>query len=325
LFLYEELATSWGKLTFGARTERVDVESLGDPALPRFGRARRDFRPASWSLGGLWNLAPAWQLTGTLSKTQRAPKDYELFADGPHVATGAYEVGNAALGLERSTSVDLGVQWKGGAHRFKVSAFHNRFRNYIALLSTGLARDAAGNGAGGGAADCGDGTSVESGCSEELLPELAYQPVAARLRGLEAEGSIRLLAGAQTVDLELRADVVRADNLTLGQPLPRIAPARLGATAVWASGSWGARLGFDRWARQHRVPPGEAPVAGYTLWNAALTYKARAGLADLLWYLRVDNVGNRLAYGATSILTQTSPGRVPLPGRSVRVGVRADF
>lgn len=294
LFVYEELPTGWGKLSFGARTERVDVATE---------TARRGFRPASASLGAVWNLTPAWQLTGNLSRTQRAPKDYELFADGPHVATGAFEVGNAALGLERSTSVDAALQWSEGPNRAKVGVFQNRFSDYIALLSTGRTR----------------------GDAEEALPEFAYRAVAARLRGLEAEGTVRLLAGARTLDLELRGDLVRADNLTLGQPLPRIAPLRTGATIAWASGAWGARLGFDHWMRQSRVPAGDAPVAGYTLWNSSLTYKARAGQADLLWYAKLENLGDRLAFSPTSILTQSAPGRVPLPGRSLRVGLRADF
>lgn len=294
LFVYEELPTGWGKLSFGARAERVDVATE---------TARRGFRPASASLGAVWNVTRAWQLTGNLSRTQRAPKDYELFADGPHVATGAFEVGNAALGLERSTSVDAALQWSEGPNRAKVGVFQNRFSDYIALLSTGRAR--------------GDG--------EELLPEFAYRAVAARLRGVEAEGSVRLLAGAQTLDLELRGDLVRADNLTLGQPLPRIAPLRIGATLAWASGAWGARLGFDHWMRQSRVPEGDSPVGGYTLWNSALTYKARAGEGELLWYAKLENLGDRLAFSPTSILTQTAPGRVPLPGRSLRVGLRADF
>jgi iron complex outermembrane receptor protein len=294
LFVYEELPTAWGKVSFGARTERVDVASAV---------ARREFSPASASVGAVWNLSRTWQLTGNWSRTQRAPKDYELFADGPHVATGAFELGNPALGLERSTSVDAALQWSEGPNRAKVGVFQNRFSDYIALLSTGQSRDTG----------------------EELLPEFAYRAVAARLRGLEAEGSVRLLAGAQTVDLELRGDLVRADNLTLGQPLPRIAPLRVGATLAWGSGPWGARLGFDHWARQSRVPEGDSPVAGYALWNSSLTYKARAGQADLLWYARLDNIADRLAFSPTSILTQTAPGRVPLPGRSLRVGLRADF
>ena len=325
LFLHEEWATGWGKLTFGARRERVDVQSSGDPALPRFAPASRQFSPSSWSAGAIWKLAPAWQLTGSFSRTQRAPKDYELFADGPHAATGAYEVGNATLGRERSTSAEVGVQWTSGPHRFKAGVFQSRFRDYVALLATGIQRDAAGNGAGVGVTDCGDGTSVESGCAEEILPEFAYQQVAARFRGLEAESTVRLLQGGPTLDLETRLDLVRADNLTAGQPLPRISPARAGAALAWGTGPWSVRVGFDHWARQRRVPAGELPVAGYTLWHAAVSYRVKAGPTHLLWYARLDNTGDRLAYPATSILTQSAPGRVPLPGRSLRVGVRADF
>lgn len=325
LFLHEELRTGWGKLSAGVRAESVRVESQGSALLPRFAPAERNFRPGSYALGALWDVVPGWQLTANLAHSERAPKDYELFADGPHVATGAYEVGNANLGKEQSRNVDVGVQWSSGPNRFKLNAFHSRFKNYVALLSTGIARDAAGNGAGTGVTDCRDSTSVESGCAEALLPEFAYTPVRAQFRGLEASGTVRLLTGEQVVDLELRGDVVRATNRDTGEALPRIAPARVGATLVGASGPWGVRLGFDRAAAQDRVPAGELATAGYTLRHAALTYRVKAGPNSLLWYGRLENAGNKLAYSATSILTQTAPGRVPLPGRSLRVGVQASF
>lgn len=325
LFLYEELGTAWGKLSLGARTERVRVDSLGNPLVPRFAPASRDFRPSSLALGGLWKLAPAWQLSANLAHSERAPKDYELFADGPHVATGAYEVGNPNLPKERANQLDVGLQWKRGPHSLRVSAFASRFANYLALLGTGSQRDTEGNGAGTGVSDCGDGTSVESGCTAEVLPEYAYQAVKARLRGLEAGGTLRLLDAATTVDLELRSDLVRADNLSTGEPLPRIAPWRLGATLAGTHGPWGARLGFDHNARQDRVPVGEVPIGGFTLWHAALTYRMKASGAQLLWYARLDNATDRLAYSATSILTQSAPGRVPLPGRSLKVGLQASF
>ncbi len=322
LFVYEELPVSWGKLTFGARSERVAVESLGNVAVPRFATGKREFAPASWSLGAVWNLAPAWQATGSLGRMQRAPKDYELFANGPHIATGAFEVGDATLGVERAASVEAGLQWKSGPNRLKGSVWRSRFTNYVALLATGVARDSDGN---ANVTDCGDGTSLESACTAGVLPEFAYRSVAARLHGAELEGSVRLLQAGSALDLEVRGDILRGDNLTLGQPLPRIAPARVGSTLAWSREGWTARVGFDAWARQSRVPLGDAAVAGYTLWNAALTYRAKAGQAQLLWFARLDNIGDRLAYSATSILTQSSPGRVPLPGRSVKVGMRAEF
>jgi iron complex outermembrane recepter protein len=325
LFAYEELGTSWGKLTFGARTESVKVDSEGSPEVPRFVPASRSFRPSSFALGSLWKLAPAWQMTGNLARSERAPKDYELFADGPHLATGAWEVGNPSLGKEKSLNADVGLQWKNGPHNFKVNAFASRFSNYLALMSTGVTRDTEGNGAGTGVTDCGDGTSVESGCTAEVLPEFAFQQVRARFRGLEAGGNIRLLDGASALDLELRGDIVRATNATTGAPLPRIAPMRVGATLAWSQGPWGVRVGFDHAASQHRVPVGELTTAAYTLWNAALTWRTKVGPSNLLWYARLDNAANKLAYSATSILTQTVPGKVPLPGRSFKLGLQASF
>ncbi|MDO9165034.1 MAG: TonB-dependent receptor [Rhodoferax sp.] len=299
LFAYEELATGWGRLSAGARIESVHVESFGNPLMARFAPGSRSFHPASYALGALWNMAPQWQLSSNLAYTQRAPKDYELFADGPHLATHSYEVGNASLVPEQSTNLDVGVNWRHGPHRFGASAFVNQFNNYIAQEATGAVRDA--------------------------LPEYAYTQVQARFTGLEASGSVRLLDGAQMVDLELRGDLVRAVNTGTSQPLPRIAPARVGATLLWAQGPWSARLGASHATAQTDVPIGQLGTDAYTLWNAWVGYRVNAGAANLLWFARVDNLSDTLAYSATSILSQTAAGKVPLPGRSVKVGLQVSF
>ena len=338
LFGYEELPLSWGKLSFGARTESVKVESLGNPLVARFTPASRSFNPGSYALGALWNAAPGWQLTSNLAYSARAPKDYELFADGPHIATGAYEVGNANFSTEKSTNLDIGAKWKRGANTFAVSAFVNRFRNYISQAATGVTRDAAGNGGGGvGVTDDGTGRSVESGGTSSILPEFVFQQVPARFTGLEASGTIRLLeagqtsgqtaslTAGQTLDLELRGDIVRAVNTATGQPLPRIAPVRLGATLAWAQGAWGARFGVNHVAAQNDVAPGQPTTNAYTLVNASVSYRQKVGATDLLWFAKLDNIGDRLAYSATSILTQTVPGKAPLPGRNFKLGLQANF
>jgi iron complex outermembrane receptor protein len=110
-----------------------------------------------------------------------------------------------------------------------------------------------------------------------------------------------------------------------GQPLPRIAPARIGATLRWAQGPWGARIGVDHAAAQNRVPLGDRATGAYTLWNAAVTYRQKLGQAQVQWFARVDNLTDRLAYSATSVLTTTAFPKAPLPGRSVRLGVQALF
>jgi iron complex outermembrane recepter protein len=299
LFLHEELPTTWGRLSFGARRESLAVASLGSPLADRFAPASRRFQPASYALGAMWKLAPGWQLSSNLAHTERAPKDYELFANGPHLATSAYELGQPDLALERSTNLELGVNWKAGTQRAALSAFVNRFNNYIALQATGA--------------------------SQDELPEYAYTQTPARFYGLEASASQRLWASAGTLDLELRADLVRAVDERTGQALARIAPARAGATLLWAQGPWSARLGANLVAAQTRVPTDQARTAGYTLWNAAVSYRIKARATEWLWFAQVENLGDALAYSASSILTQTAPGKAPLPGRHLKLGLRLGF
>lgn len=326
LFAYEELGTSWGKVSLGGRAESVDVTSFGNPRVVRFTPASRSFKPGSYAMGALWNAAPGWQMTSNLAHTERAPKDYELFADGPHIATAAYEVGNANLAKEQSNNLDVGAAWKSGRHSFKVNTYVSRFKNYIALNQTTGVRRNAEDGEINPTEDAGKTGFTASGAAFRPLAEFRYQQVRARFTGLEASGNIRLQDGASTVDLALRGDLVRATNLNNGQPLPRIAPWRAGASLLWASGPWGASVGFDHLAAQKRVPAAPTGASSaYTLWNAASSYRVKAGAASLLWYARLDNITDKLAYSATSVLTSTAFPKAPLPGRSLKLGLQASF
>ncbi len=316
LFAYEEAAFSWGKLSLGGRMESVKVESFGNPIVARFAPSSRSFKPASYAAGALINLSPAWQLTSNFASTQRAPKDYELFADGPHIATAAYEVGNITLNREKSTSIDVGAKWKSGAHNAQINLFTNRFKNYIFLNSTGNTRgaDAEIN-----PIDA-DGDGVADGSGEDIFPEYAYQQVPARFVGFELSGNWRLMDAANKLDLQWRIDSTRATNGLTGLALPRISPLRVGATLAWATGPWTAKLGIDRNAAAR-----DGSTSGYTLLNAAMTYRMKAKDADLLWFARLENASDKLAYSATSILSTSAPGKAPLPGRSLKVGLQAQF
>jgi iron complex outermembrane receptor protein len=301
LFVHEELPTDWGQVTAGARWESVRVESLGNPELSRFdeGIGTQKFSPFSLAMGAVFKLSPAWSLTGNAALTQRAPKDYELFANGPHLATNAWEIGNKELGLEKSKSLDAGLEWKSGPHRWNVTAFVSQFANYIGLMNTEEV--------------------------EDDLPVQRYQGVKSQFRGLEASGRQRLWQNTSTLDLDWRVDTVRATNIRTGEPLPRIAPLRLGATLVHGQGPWRAKLGADWHAAQKRVPEGSVATGSYTLVNASVSYRQKLDATVLNWFARLDNLTDQLAYSATSILTSTAFGKSPLPGRSFKLGVQASF
>ncbi len=317
LFTYQALKTSWGQLSAGVRAEDVEVMSLEDHEGNS--AQTKKFKPLNLALGAMRNLRQGeaqngWQLTTNLSASQRAPKDYELFAHGEHAATRTYEIGQPNNGLEKGTQLDVGSEWKQGAHKFGITGFISQFSNYISLQSMGF--DTNG------------------------LPTYQFEGVRARFYGIESTAKIRMVAGQDALltsngahgamDLELRADVVRAQDLTHNSPMPRIAPMRVGADAVWSRNAWGARFGFMHTAAQNRVPnngtdPG-ITTAGHTLWNAGLNYHTHSGPTHWLLFAKLDNLTNKLAYSSTSVLTQTMRDNAPpIAGRSLKVGAQVSF
>ncbi len=332
VFLFEEIDAGAVKYSFGARAERSKAESsgAGNGGVARFGEAvQRSFNLASGSVGAQWKLDPAYTLTSNLSAAERAPTFYELYANGPHGATAAYEVGDKSQSKERSTAIDLALRWKQGATSTRIGVFAQQFKNYIAQNRTGVNRDSEGNGAVIGVTDCGgadSGKSIESGCTADLLPEFRFQGVTARFTGFEWEGTWRLVEKPYTLDWEAKADYVRAEDRTNQQPLPRIAPRRFTTGLIFAQGGWSVRGEIDNRAKQTRVPTIDAigATAGYTMINAAGAYGFNLGsAASGTLFLRGTNLTDRKAYSASS--TDTIRALAPYPGRGIKAGVQISF
>ena len=338
-YLYEELALGAGKISFGGRIEHASVRARADVSQIdaatgglRFGTDQSGrFAPASAAIGLLHPLAAGWSMTANLAHTSRAPSFSELYANGPHVATGTYEIGSAAFSAEKSNALDLGLRWSGGngasssaagrasagaaqsgthqgPHSLSLSVYQNQFDNYITGALTGRNRDA-------------DGTINPAG----RLRELVYRAAPVRFTGFEAEGRLRLFdrlgASGGTLYLELRADAVQAVNRVSGEGLPRIAPLRASAALNYALARATLRIEANHSAAQQRVPAGELPTEGYTLWNASASYRFNAGSTRMLAWLKATNLSNREARLASSILRDS----VPLGGRALAAGVRIDF
>ena len=99
------------------------------------------FNALSLSSGAVYRLDPVWALAANVGYTERAPTFYELYANGAHVATGAYEVGDASLNKEKAISADLALRFDNGTHKGSVGVFYSHFRNYIGLIGTGNMRE----------------------------------------------------------------------------------------------------------------------------------------------------------------------------------------
>jgi iron complex outermembrane receptor protein len=307
-WIYEELPLAAFddalKLSFGTRFERTDVASDGGGPNGRFGnRDRQDFTPVSFSGGALYKLNEAWTVTSNLSHSERAPTYYELYSNGPHAATGQYEIGDRDLSVEKSNGVDLQLRWKQGEHSFSVTGFYTRFDNYITSLLTGNFRDE-------------DGTLNPAG----ELPESQVQAVPAVFKGLEFAGKFHVYEGTGALDMRLKGDYVRATDRRSGDPLPRISPLRLGLGLDYSLSRFGATLDVTRTFEQDRVADNERATDGYTMVDATLSYHLPTKL-HLDAFVKASNLLDEEAREHTSFLKDIAP----LGGRSVLFGLRGEF
>lgn len=305
--LQEWCAGAWSA-SAGGRLDRVRVASAGDAAdaqVERFGRAQqRRYSPAQAAVALQWVAAPAWTLRAALSHAERAPSDYELYANGHHVATGSYERGDPALPLERGHHIDLGLQWKGAAHQLAASVYAMRFSSYLALQATG--REIA--------SEDDDG---------EPLPEFQHRAVAARLHGAEIEGRWRLTAADAPIDLRAAFDMVRGRERDGGTPLPRLAPWRATLGLERTHGAWRMGVEAQRVATQRRVADYDTPTPGYTWVRLWAAWHQQFGEHSLQWLARLDNAGDTLAWQATAL--PKARAIAPLGGRALTLGLRATW
>lgn len=293
LYAYEELAIDKHKITFGGRLGHTTVDSKASENFPN--AQKNSFNPNSFALGGLFSLDDNWSITGNLSHNERAPSYFELYANGPHVATGQYEVGNANLQKERSNGIDAQLRWKSAKHSFSIGTYYTRFSNFIGLFGTGNEVDVDG----------------------EFLPENKFAAVPAIFKGLEAEAKFSL---TDQLKLNLTGDYVHAKDQRNDQYLPRIAPVRLGAGLHYQHNRLGARLDILKAFAQNRTADNELKTDGYTNVSALVSYKLPTKL-NVELFAKANNLFNQEIREHASFLKDISvQGQ-----RSILFGLRTDF
>jgi len=243
-------------------------------------------------------------VSSNLSSNERAPSYFELYANGPHVATGQFEVGNSNFNEERSKGIDAQIRWKSGQHSFNVGTYYTRFNNFIGLFNNGLFFDEDGN----------------VTADPEELAGADFQQVKATFTGLEADGKFRVYEGSGQLDLSVRGDYVRAKNRDNGDDLPRISPLRLGFGLHYAFNRFGTSLDVLHGFKQNRTDSNELPTDSYTSVNATATYLLPTKLR-LETFAKAYNLLDEEIRDHTSFLKDIAPFR----GRSLLIGLRGEF
>ena len=281
--------------------ERWDYESWGVEAGVRFDRrelsgqrADRSFETVSASGSLFFRPSENAFLSGTISRTERAPTDTEVFSNGPHLATETFEIGDLDLDTETAWSFEGTARWTADRWSGEASVFHSEYDGFIGLFATGE--------------------------EEDELDVFEYRQSDASLTGFEVSADMLLgeAMGAEwSADASL--DYVQGE-LDGGGDLPRIPPlsSLIGLEADF--GSISARGEARLVAEQDNVSEFELSTDGYALFNASVEWRP-LDARDVRLIAGVRNITDEEARAHTSFLKDL----VPLPGRNFRLAVVAGF
>jgi iron complex outermembrane receptor protein len=294
LFALQTYAAGKFRFEGGARIEFSELTAKPDAQLATPARSDK-FTSLSGSLGGQYEIAPGWRAGLSLSHSERAPAVDELFANGPHGGSEAFEVGDPDLKPEKSNSAEFSLHHNSGPVHVTGNLYYSRFANFIFQAPTGAV--------------------------EEGLPVYRFFEGKADYYGFELQGDAKLgqLAGIDW-GAELQGDAVHATIKNFG-PAPLIPPLRILGALTGSRGQVDGRLGFERAFAHNRTAPNETDTPGYTMVNASLDYHPFAANPELTLSL----VGNNLFDVDTRRSTSLLKDFAPLAGRDIRLSARLNF
>ena len=286
-FITEEYKLADWRFEAGLRHEWQDIK------VDAPGQRDTDARGTSASVGAVWKLAPQYSLRASLARSHRLPTAEELYADGAHLATSTYEIGNQNLSKETSNNVDLTLRKFAGDTTFSLSAFHNKVDNYIYARTLD---------------------------NHEGFQLVEYAQRYATFTGLEGELRQKLSA---SLSATLFGDYVRArfDEGEGSRNLPRIPAHRVGVKLDGEWKQWHGMVELYRVGKQDKLAEFETETGGYNMLNIGTHYATRIGGVPTQFYARLNNLTDELAFSHTSFIKNAAP----LTGRNLTAGVRVVF
>lgn len=313
IFGFEQLHGGRWDVSLGARLDyrHMDVSADTDLAVAA---QTRSWTSLTGNLGLLYKLAEPVALVVNLGRGFRAPSSFDLFSNGVHEGTLAFERGNPGLNTEKSLNTDVALRLQTHRAALELGGFVNWIQDHIYTVPTGATDSASG------------------------LQIYDVTQGNARLAGFEFAGQYH---PTEWLHLQGTADYVRGVNTSTGNPLPAMPPFRATYTARLEPAVTGflrrpyLSIGGETNAKQTRLDPAEAAFfqtafggegyqsASYTLANAGAGFALGTGPGAIQVDLLVRNLFDQRYADFLSRLKTSA--RNPGQGRTVILKLATSF
>ena len=227
---------------------------------------------------------------GSLSHTERAPSQVELFAGGKHVAAQREEFGDEDLNKEKSLSTEIYLRKRWDKSSFKVSTFINEYEDYIYLQKRAGTED-----------------------------EFDFLQQDAEISGIEASFNTGVNIFGFATDALISYSVIEGD-LDNGQNLPRIPPEKYTICLKSRVGETFINFDLIHAAKQNDIALNELPTDSYTQVDLGLDWTPSA-VNGLKLTAVIRNLTDEEIRRHTSAIKDL----VPESGRDIRLSLGFSF
>ncbi len=284
VFGLEELEYENVKFQFGGRLERNSYDPVGLPM--------RSFTGGSAAAGVHADIWKGGALVVNYAHTYRAPALEELYNNGPHIGSLAFEVGDPALVPEIGNGIELSLRQQSAKARGELNLFYYGFSNFVFPFATGETRG--------------------------KLPVIEFTQRDTRFAGAEANLGLRL---RRDVWLNLGMDFVDAQETAFNTPLPRIPPLRGKLGFDWRRGALSVKPEIILASSQQQTFTTESKTPGYSVVNLKASYTIPRQHLAHQFSCNIFNIGDRLYRNHSSFIKDLAPEI----GRGVRVTYMVRF
>jgi len=271
------------------------------------------------------NLNDNLEMTLGFASVERLPSVIELFMNGPHLATGRFEVGDPNLKSETSNNFDITFNYEKDNYYAYASFFINDVDNYIALMDEDEDHHDDHDDDHGdddhGDDDHGDDDHGDDDHGHGNLIHANYMQENAEFDGYEIEIGRTVELGSGELTLSYGRDVVNA-QFSDGHNVPRINPARNIYSLSYKQNDLIFKLHLKDVEKQNDFGEGESATEGYEMLDSRLTKTFSPGGKTVL---KVSIFGNNLLDEVARNHSSFVKDEVPLPGRNYGVKFNLTF
>ena len=247
-----------------------------------------------------------WKMSLGTMFAGRTPSIENLYSDGPHLGTYAYEIGQPALDLERTIGLESSIEYHNNTTELKVTGYHNYSPNFH--ISTKM---------GDGYVPGADWIEWGSGSSGWLY-KYQMKGLKSKIYGFESDFSHQV---GPWLSFYGNMSITRGENITEQTPLAYMPPDKISVSTAFDLGLLSIIFQFQKVLPQTRLGEFETPTDGCNLTNINGSYAIYTTRLTHKIIFQVDNVFDSIYYNHLSRIKRIMPEK----GRSIGLQYRIVF